>query len=496
MSNAMRRLFLLLCLACLWSAPETWSAADPRSAPVQSGQRPGVVASVRPCETGSADLAEATLQLEALDALIRNLRPADDPKSANDALAALVGHHCMALAMSDLDAGSLRAERAVALVDFWRSGGETWIRSRLEQAATPVAAFPPPMRKVVAKETRNGQLVDELLCPLADTNCGSESAGWWLRAEARFRDLAVQVGPGFKPRPPDNGNMIPTDLLQPRFPTEKECRDQALEQPVAGRYAFWDLCVRANRKVGFVMPLGSLRAPTSGWLIVLGVRGHYGACSEIRMYSLASGAAFVRQDCNRLVQLGERDRAGPDAPLVPNPRMASGFMATDNLRELAWMLLLQGESVEGYVKSDVYGMPPGIDPVSGVVQGDRARDMGRKPRIVSSGSTVLDWVLVDAHGEGLASGALQWPGDVLGGPGGHAAELLRIAEAGFASGCPKEKPPGRFNVASTRPVIVPPGIAPEHDPRQTLLKEQDTLAGLGKAARQACRNGSDPIIAL
>ena len=81
MSNAMRRLFRLLCLACLWSAPETWSAADPRSAPVQSGQRPGVVASVRPCETGSADLTEATMQLEALDALIRNLRPADDPKS-------------------------------------------------------------------------------------------------------------------------------------------------------------------------------------------------------------------------------------------------------------------------------------------------------------------------------------------------------------------------------------------------------------------------------
>ena len=190
----------------------------------------------------SADLTEATLQLEALDALIRNLRPADDPKSANDALAALVGHHCMALAMSDLDAGSLRAERAVALVDFWRSGGETWIRSRLEQAATRVAAFPPPMRKVVAKETRNGQLVDELLCPLADTNCGSESAGWWLRAEARFRDLAVQVGPGFKPRPPDNGAVIPTDLFQPRFPTEQECRDQALEQPVAGRYAFGIMC--------------------------------------------------------------------------------------------------------------------------------------------------------------------------------------------------------------------------------------------------------------
>jgi hypothetical protein len=171
-------------------------------------------------------------------------------------------------------------------------------------------------------------------------------------------------------------------------------------------------------------------------------------------------------------------------------------MATDKLRELAWMLLLMGESVEGYVKSDVYGLPPGIDPVSGAVPSELARDMGRKQGIVSSGSTVLDWVLLDAQGEGLASGALQWPGDLLGGPGGYAAELLRIAEAGFASGCPKEKPPGRFNVATTRPVIVPPGLAPEHDPRQTLLKKQDTLAGLGKAARQACRNGSDPIIAL
>jgi hypothetical protein len=214
------------------------------------------------------------------------------------------------------------------------------------------------------------------------------------------------------------------------------------------------------------------------------------------MYSLASGAAFVRQDCNTLVRAAERDRAGSDAPLVPNPRMASGFMAIDNLRELAWMLLLMGESVEGYVKSDVYGMPPGIDSVSGAVPGELARDMGRTPGIVSSGSKVLDWVLLDAQGEGLASGALQWPGDLVGGPAEYAAELLRIAEAGFASGCPKEQPPARFNVASTRPVIVPPGVAPEHDPRQTLLKEQDALAGLGKAARQACRNGSDPIIAL
>ncbi len=74
MSNAMRRLFLLLCPACLWIAPETWSAADPMSAPGQSGQRPGVVASVRPCETGSSDLDEAPLTLEALDALLRTLR--------------------------------------------------------------------------------------------------------------------------------------------------------------------------------------------------------------------------------------------------------------------------------------------------------------------------------------------------------------------------------------------------------------------------------------
>ena len=200
------------------------------------------------------------------------------------------------------------------------------------------------------------------------------------------------------------------------------------------------------------MPLGSLRAPTSGWLIVLVAPRPYGVCSEIRMYSLASGAAFVRQDCKQ---------AGPRGPSATGPgrmprwyptlALASCFMAnaiparTRLDAAAGWARASRATSV-GRVRD-----APGSPIPSGVVQVDRARDMGQKTAVRKQ------WL--EGSGLGLAGcpGGRTWPAVPCNGRGTCSVAQVDMQlnscvspRQVFTPGCPKEKPPGRFNVASTR----------------------------------------------
>ncbi len=58
------------------------------------------------------------------------------------------------------------------------------------------------------------------------------------------------------------------------------------------------------------LPLGDVKAPDTGWLVIAGRRGHYEFCDTVRAYDLETGAAFIDDNCSELtLQLGWQHRA-------------------------------------------------------------------------------------------------------------------------------------------------------------------------------------------
>jgi hypothetical protein len=414
---------------------------------------------VRPCVEGSDELVDATRNFEALGTRIRALQPADDHRAINAALVALAAHPCLAL--SNVDPGELQAEAAPALTDFWNHGGEIWVQEQLQMARVGVLAFPPLMRKVISPRTRAGHPAIQLMCALEDSVCGQETAGWWQRAESYFR-LNARTNP--------RGLQVPVA-------TERDCRAEALAEPADQQFGAWAQCVRSLRRIGFAMPLGRLRSPASGWLVIRGRRGHYAYCDEVRMYSLASGAAYSSQSCSAL-HLGDGPR--PERTW----KVERGSMSLDNLREFAWMLLQLDEAAEGFRNFDTFALR-GIEAVK--KRDESANSPGsakeEKEITVSSAQTTLAWAWVDAAGKELTGGTLRWPTDYLSGPADYALELLRVAEAGFLEGCPGESLPQDIVLGKARPVVSPL----DANPRELNQVERDLVAVLHDTARTECR---------
>lgn len=420
-----------------------------------------------PCAQDSPDLADATAWLDALDRQIRSLKPkpGDSHTAANEALIALSRHRCMLL--SRVGADELRAEAAPALIDFWDNDGKFWIESQLNMARGRRLQYPPPMRKVMAIETRPGHPATSLLCSLSDPTCGKETTGWWQRAEASFRLKAAPI-------PRINRTQGPFAQVPL---TEKDCRDEAIALPAAERYATWQRCAGELRSYGFAMPLGRVRAPTSGWLVVRGRRGHYSYCDEVRMYSLATGATYISQSCSLLMLL----IAGDGTP-ARNRQVVRGSVPVDNIREVAWMLLQVEESIEDFTGRNYFTVPAGIEPMDGP-DNPFLSGRPRTSRWASSDQTTLAWALTDATGEHLVSGKATWPGNRDGGPNDYAIELLQIAEAGFMPGCPAEKPPEDIGLGESRPAVSPL----DANPVELSRVERDLMTDLHQAARADCQ---------
>jgi hypothetical protein len=442
--------------ACVWATTSTF-AAELAS---------GVDARDLPCAAQSPELADAKRRLDALDKQIRGLKPGDGHAAANEALIALSTHRCMA--HSRVDSSQLRAEAAPALMDFWDSGGRRWIESHLNLASQRTVEFPPLMRKVISTETRPDHPAVELLCSLKDESCGRETGGWWQRAEAYFR---------LKAAPLARINQDPMGIGPGARLTENDCKNEAEAVAFAERFAFWERCVTRMRSHGFAMPLGRMKPPASGWLVVRGRRGHYTYCDELRLYSLSNGDSYISQSCSLLIQL----IAGNGTP-DRNRQVARGSISVDNIRELAWNLLQLQESVEGYTGVNPFSVPSSVQPM----RGSDNPFLSGPPRTlmtVSSSQTTLAWALVGTAGEHLASGTLRWPGDYLGGPNDHAVGLLQIAEGGFVNGCPTMMPPENLDFGNANPVV----SALDASPTELSRARRDLSTDLYTTARSECR---------
>jgi hypothetical protein len=287
------------------------------------------------------------------------------------------------------------------------------------------------MRTVVAPETRPGHAATALLCPLKDAACGRETQGWWLRAESFFKLNRRQA-------PPANGD-----------PAASVCLDEALAAAQSDGFRAWQRCAPSIISRRAAMPLGRMRAPAEGWLVVRGRRGHYTFCDEVRMYGLATGAAWVSQDCGHL-------RISEDIPAGRDRKVLRGALPLDNLRELAWMLLQLDEIRADYpVSAESVSVPAQVELAGPAAAATVAGRRESVEIMVSSDQTTLAWAIIAPAGGEVASGTLRWPTDYAGGGVDHALELLRVAEGGFTEGCPREQPPEVLNLGRARSAVSP-----------------------------------------
>ena len=197
------------------------------------------------------------------------------------------------------------------------------------------------------------------------------------------------------------------------------------------------------------MPLGRMRAPAAGWLVVRGRRGHYSFCDEVRMYGLATGAAWTSRNCGLL-------RIMEDIPAGRERKVLRGTLPLENLRELAWMLLQLDEVRADYpATTEGVRVPAQVELAGPAVAAPVAGRATLTEVMVSSDQTTLAWAIIGSSGEEVASGTLSWPTDYAGGGADHAVELLRVAEGGFAEGCPREQPPEQLSLGRARSAVSP-----------------------------------------
>jgi hypothetical protein len=216
-------------------------------------------------------------------------------------------------------------DSTLALKRWWFDGGRYWLESYLKlpmqgelTKLRPHVVLPPDTRPTLPALIERDDPLRPLICRLDDDRCGVETLGWIQRAEQAFGAHRVMN--------PDSDTRLLQNSIQPTAPTPETASERcsaadALKQPLdvvlpAERrpYQTWRDCLEIQRPRTSALPLGRVTAPTAGWLIVTGRRGHYSFCDTTSAYDLATGAAFVHERCSglRIVAGGEVDRALTD----------------------------------------------------------------------------------------------------------------------------------------------------------------------------------------
>lgn len=394
---------------------------------------------VRPCDPKGAAYANARAELDAIDEAIGHLGPGDDFQPLVERLRKLVDCECFELLGSvDVDAKS-----ALSLRTYWDGGASSRVRDALDwgQPGSHLVWSEPSVRRALTLETAPQSPLRALLCPAADETCAAETRGWELRADAAF-ELAAARDAGLRKtrRLGDSKKGGSIDIKG------DDCSEAIAKLPAHRRFSAFRDCIEGTDDKRVALPIGHLRAPTRGWLVISGRRGHYDFCDETRVYDLKTGSAYRVGTCTSLALLpkGAVDHRATDDGR--HPVVELGHVPVDALRETAWMLLLMDEvdrevRVEGWGQSVPKGVAIKQNRSSGFLGSLSGWGVGGS---WSSGDTWLRWRIgmVDGEGESeLKAGELTWPEERDQPERHHALTLLKVAEAGFHRDCPEAAPP-------------------------------------------------------
>lgn len=376
------------------------------------------------CGANTPVHATATQRLEQLDERIGRLTASDPVGPVIAQLHQLLKTDCFLLAAEA--ARVPNPDTSLSLKVWADAGGRAWLWSYLQlpklgpaDQPTPHIIVPPDTRRTLALEGHEHHPLASILCRLTDVACGAETRGWRLRADA---SLAATVD---LEREPARQGEAPS-----RNRTPDQCQPQTLD---SGAYERWRSCVEAGRRVQPALPLGQVRSPASGWLLVAGRRGHYAFCDTVRAYDLETGAAFVDDSCSDLA-LASGGAVDVEATNRGRVRQTlAGRVSAENVREALWMLLLRGESERVQIGSEAHPLPAGLVP--GLVVGEHeGASAGSGALWLHTGQTSLTWRWRPRVGTSLV-GHVTWP-DSSDAAEHHAAALLHIAEQSFRESCP------------------------------------------------------------
>ncbi len=391
---------------------------------------------IRPCKPGTPEHTAAGKALDHLDAEIRKLAPGADPEPLKKHLGDLAAQACFRIVDLDADAKS-----GLALRTWWEDGGHDVAASALELAGKePYLWIAPDMRRALTIETAPHHRLAPLLCPAYDEKCGRDTDGWRLRAEAAFERAA-------RARHLEGNAAGPflAEWTRDRLPTTDDCAKYAQSAPRRRQLVRFRNCLDATAERSPRFPVGRVKKPTEGWLIVSGRRGHYQFCDEVRAFDLATGSAYRVGSCSGLALMsgGAVDHRATDAARKTDRER--GTVSIEEIREAAWMLLQLGEVDPSVLTSASGHALPGSIALES--DGDAMEGLGLGGMSWSSGQTSLEWRVTAATRE-LGSGTITWPRDLNDDIEAYATELLEVAEASFTPGCPIAAPPA----ALTQPV--------------------------------------------
>lgn len=421
-----------------------------------------------PCTPDTPDWIAARDALSAFDQQLEALPDDGSVAPVRTAMTSLLGLRCFAIARQEETRPPVAWDdetdvSALALKVWWRTGGEDFFASHLELGApgSHNIVIPPDLREVLTREHDPKHRLADLLCPANAGACGVETEPWRLRAERAFRPESLRRSGTFrdKPTPP------------------LDCMAVAQKKPSRLRYVAWRGCmggIQGPRTFLSVLPLGRIRAPMDGWLVVRGRRGHYRFCDQMDAYHLGTGTAYRSSSCSRLAlnPRGEVDGAGTDAARQGEVKV--GRLAPDRLRELTWMLLFEPEVRNNVQVEALYApVPKGLSiewptkdgwseggGLGGAIGGD-------------SGQTVLRWTWFPHGGAEPLSGTWTFPWSWAVGED-HADILLEEAESAFQEECPALALPVRLLDYTREPDVnaidAPSGVAHVQDARLEALR--------------------------
>jgi hypothetical protein len=430
-------------LGCTATPPPAPPAPRPAAAKAETKPAapepppPPPLTGIAPCAQGSPDHEAAGDKLRGMSRTMKERKGAAFAEIV-PAIKELLKNPCYRWAELEPPV-HLEFDGPEALEKWWEAGGRSWLESYLQrpkdeaqqQRYIPLKVFPgPDVRRILNQKAAAApaaaaerKALSWLLCPDSEGDCGKATSGWMKRADMRFSVQAYVDG--FYAGAGGEASDEPV--------SEKGCGARALAAGRNERFRVYRACLERAQRRQWAMPLGRFRSPESGWLVIHGRRGHYEFCDELNVYDLATGSAYVAKSCSGLAfgNDGFVDNAQVDKKR--KVKVTMGSLSIDNLRELAFMMLLAPE-----VERDLL-----LDPFNYSVSDRVAPVFSEGPRLEraktfeggGSWQSGLSWSLVK-DGKETNRGAFTWP-DSWNVAERYIDELLEVAEDGLIAGCPR-----------------------------------------------------------
>jgi hypothetical protein len=418
-----------------------------------------------PCKAGTADDKSARAALRSLNVQIEALAPDASVELANESLGRLLTLRCFAMAQEN--PRTVIAPGVASLKTWWHDGGLTWLRSYVEKPYSgdrPYALLPPDIRPEELLSV-TGKRIDSTLprCKSDDLACAARSAGWRMRADAFLAASALAKSEW------DYHAAQPVDV------NPADCAKNAGHG--RGAYRRWRECVETMRAPVPSLPVGSWKAPSHGWLVVEGRRGHYDFCNRAQVFDLETGNTCWAKSCKSMLAPSHDELTGEETRLE-TAGSDCGRVSVDNLRELTWMAAIAPTMAPAQRVVGDFAVPESmqIEWVDGVPP----RQLLGGLWAVDTSQTRLDWRWVDDNTV-AARGEMTWPRSFEPAED-YTVRLLEIAEASFVAGPSEAVPATIFDMAFAGAAISAAGHPRLLQVEARLLERSRLAAPLQKKA--------------